>query len=177
MTAEELFLFHGEPDRRYELVDGNLIELPLNGAQHGAVAAEVAGTLYRHLSSERSGHLLGPAGFIIRRSPDTVRAPDLAFVARQRLSDGWLPEGYLAVAPDFVAEVVSPNDTAREVQQRIDDWLQAGASVVMVVYPESKTVFLWRGLNVVERRSGDEEVNLEPAIPGFHCSAAELFPE
>ena len=178
MTAEEFLHFSGEPGKRYELIDGEVIEMSPPGARHGEVAAEILGVMRDYVRPRRLGRVYAAeTRFLVRRSPDWVRSPDVSFVSMDRLPEGRSPEGYLAVAPDFVAEVVSPNDTAREVQQRIDEWLQAGASVVMIVYPESKNVFLWRGLNVVERRSGDEELSLEPAIPGFRCPVAELFPE
>lgn len=178
MTAEELLQFSGEPGKRYELVDGELIEMAPAGAEHGSIAHRISRILGNYVFAHDLGDMYAAeTGFLIRRSPDTLRAPDISFVSKERIPGGHNPEGYLKLAPDFVAEVVSPNDTAREIQQRIDEWLQAGASVVMVVYPESKTVFLWRGLNVVERRSVDEELSLEPTIPGFRCPVAELFPE
>jgi len=176
-TAEDLLAFRGEPGKRYELIDGELTEMAPAGAEHGSIAHRISRILGNYVDGHGLGEMYAAeTGFLILHSPDTVRAPDISFVSSERIPGGHNPKGYLELAPDFVAEVVSPNDTAREVQQRIDDWLRAGTSVVMVVYPESKTVFLWRGLNVVERRSGDEEVSLEPAIPGFRCRVAELFP-
>jgi Uma2 family endonuclease len=76
-----------------------------------------------------------------------------------------------------VVEVVSPNDTAADVQDRVDDWLRAGTVVVWVVYPSSHSVLVWRGLDRVERRSKDDDLDAEPALPGFVCKVRDLFVE
>lgn len=177
MTAEEFLRFAGEPGKRYELIDGGMIEMAPAGAQHGAIAYRIGHLIGNYVFAHSLGELYtAETGFVLRRSPDTIRAPDFAFVSAERLPDGGSPEGYLDLAPDLVVEVISPSDTARSVQRRIDDWLKAEALVVVVVYPEPRTVFLWRGINVVERRTGDEEISLEPALPSFRCKVSDFFP-
>jgi len=79
------------------------------------------------------------------------------------------------LAPDFVVEVVSPNDTARDVEERIDTWLQFGTLVAWALYPP-RTVYIYRGLDRVERRSADDELDAEPTLPGFRCRVSDLFP-
>ena len=77
--------------------------------------------------------------------------------------------------PDFVVEVISPADPAGDFQQRVDDWLDAGAKVLWAVHSPSESVFIWRGRNLVERRSGDEELDAEPVLPGFRWKIGDLF--
>lgn len=76
---------------------------------------------------------------------------------------------------DFVVEVVSPGDTATEVEERIEDWLRAGTRVVWAAYSSLRTVLVWRGLGQAERRSIDDEVDTEPVLPGFRASVRSLF--
>ena len=176
MSAEELLHFQGTPDKRYELVNGKLIELPLAGGQHGALAAEIGSAIYTFVHLHRLGPVFAPGtGFVLHRSPDLVRAPDVAFVTSNRLPVEDVPDGFIELAPDFVVEVVSPSDTANAVQTRIDDWLRAGSAIVWAVYPASHTVFIHRGLDHIERRSGDDELDAEPVLPGFRVRANEIF--
>ena len=129
-TAEEL-LHLPATGRRLELVKGRVYEMPPPGARHGSVAMRIGSLLNTYVL----GNLLGRAfaaetGFILRRNPDTVRAPDASFVAGDRLPEGELPVGYLEMAPDLAVEVVSPSDTAREIQEKVADWLRAGTRLV-----------------------------------------------
>lgn len=178
LTADEFLAFAGAPDKRYELVDGEVIEMSPTGAEHAGIAFQIGFIVAGFVRQHRLGRLYASeGGFIIRRSPDRVRAPDLAFVSHSRLPAGPNPPGYLAVAPDFVVEVVSPGDTAVEVQQRVDDWLRAGTVIVWVVYPSSQAVLIWRGLDRADRRANDQELDAEPVLPGFRCYVRDLFVE
>lgn len=126
MTAEEFESFVGEPGKCWELVDGEVVEMSPPGGVHGEISLE-AGALLRNYVRPRNLGVVYTAetGFILRRDPDLVRAPDVAFVDRNRLPRGRSLEGYVPVAPDVVVEVVSPHDGASDVQSRIDTWLQA----------------------------------------------------
>jgi Uma2 family endonuclease len=178
LTADEFQAFAGSPDRRYELVDGEVVEMSPPGAEHGGISFQVGLIVGNFVRQRHLGRLYASeTGFLIRRSPDRVRATDLAFVASSRLAAGPNPSGYLAIAPDFVAEVVSSGDTALEVQQRVDDWLRAGTAVVWVVYSSSRAVLIWRGLDRADRRANDQELDAEPALPGFRCHVRDLFVE
>lgn len=176
LTAVDLLRLRSDPAKRCELIDGELIEMPPPGARHGRLAFHVGLTLGKFVEGTHLGSMYAAeTGFLIRRNPDRVRGPDVAFVSRERLP-GPSPDGYLELAPDFVVEVVSPSDTATEVNERVEDWLQAGTLVVWTMDASTKTVLIWRGLDRAERRSGDDLVDAEPVLPGFRCTASELFP-
>lgn len=173
-TAEELLKLPN--DKRRELVRGELREMTPAGARHGGVAARLTSRLDRHVEANRLGIVLAAeTGFRTSRDPDTVRAPDVSFVARERIPPEGPPEGYWDLAPDLAAEVVTPNDTAAEVQSKVQMWLEAGVRLVWVVYPDTRSI--------VVHKSPKEAVTLTPpdtltggdVAPGFECLVAEVF--
>lgn len=177
MTAEDLLRFRGDPDKRYELVDGVLIEMSPPGGEHGQIASKSDRLIGNFVDLHELGTTFGAeTGFLVQRSPDRVRAPDFAFASLQRMPSRRAPRGYVPFAPDFVIEIVSPYDTAGEIQERVDDWLRAGTVVVWVMYPSIGAVVIWRGLERADRRAGDDELDAEPALPGFRCNVGDLFP-
>ncbi|MBC8231538.1 Uma2 family endonuclease [bacterium] len=132
MTAEELYWLPYD-EKRQELVKGELREMPPASGRHGIYS----GTLHVYLGYYVLTHKLGrvfsaETGFTIAREPDTVRAPDIVFISQKRLP-ALLPDGYFELVPDLVVEVVSPNDTARKVREKVNDWLDAGVRLVWVV--------------------------------------------
>jgi len=176
LTAEELLRLPGT-GYRYELVKGELIKMPPAGAEHGGVSIKIASRLNVYVEAHKLGAVFAAeTGFWLRRDPDTVRAPDAAFLTQERLSEGRLPKGYFEGAPDLVVEVVSPNDTASEVQAKVEDWLRAGARLVWVVYPESRSVTVFRSWDDVRMLTSADTLTGDPVLPGFTCPVQEPFP-
>src|SRR5256885_5293678 len=124
-TAQDLLRFR-EPGKTAELVRGVLIVREPPGTGHGARAARLTVRVGAFVERHDLGQVYAQdTGFKIERDPDTVRAPDVAFVARQRLAH--IPdEGYAELAPHLVAEIVSPHDPPRRVLGKGRPWLGAG---------------------------------------------------
>ena len=136
----------------------------------------VGALLDAHVRANQSGRVFAAeTGFILRRAPDTVRAPDASFVANDRLPAGELPVGYLELAPDLAVEVASPGDTAREIQEKVADWLQAGTRLVWVIYPATRSATVHRSLDDSEELTGHRSLEGEDVVPGFVCDLSELF--
>lgn len=144
---------------------------------HGSVAMRVGSLLSVHVRANDLGEVFAAeTGFILRRNPDTVRAPDASFIAKDRLPEGELPVGYLEIVPDLAVEVVSPNDTTREVWDKVGDWLRAGTRLVWVIDPASRSVTVYRSMDDFQILSeGDELVGGE-VIPGFTGNLRDQFP-
>src|SRR4051794_32454370 len=112
VTGEELYLM---PDLgRCELVDGRIVPLSPTGRVHGRSAAGLASDLSMYVKANDKGEVLAEVGVYIRRDPDTVRAPDIAFISHERLA-GCKDEGYLDVAPEIIVEILSPANSRREI--------------------------------------------------------------
>lgn len=164
-----------EPCVRYELVEGKLKKMPPTGGPHGDLTTRLAYHLYGHVRLNGLGHVLNDAGFYLRRDPDTVRGPDVAFIRAARVPGGKLPEGYFFGPPDLAVEVVSPGDTAAEVEAKMRDYLTSGVLSVWVVYPDTRTVVVHRPDGTATRYGEDGVLQDEELLPGFSLSLRELF--
>jgi Uma2 family endonuclease len=173
MTAEQLFL---EPDLgRCELLQGELMMMSPSGSMHGRYCAFLAASLWDYVDEHKSGMVFGAeTGFILARNPDTVRAPDVAFVTRERLPDP-LPTGFFPGPPDLAVEVLSPSDRAGEVTAKTRGWLAAGCREVWLVDPETKTVTLHRPDGTIVQLSSSDILESPLLLPGFRKPLAELF--
>jgi len=160
---------------RCELVRGELIMMSPAGANHGQVAMELARRLANHVAEHKLGTVFAAeTGFMIQRNPDTVRAPDVAFVKAQR-SRAIPQRGFFIGAPDLAVEVLSPDDVATEVLAKVQDWINAGCSQVWIVDPKHRTVSVYDRNRPLQSLSDDQEVTGGELLPGFRVRVSELF--
>jgi Uma2 family endonuclease len=174
MTAEELLVLE-VPNKCTELVRGRLLVREPPGFLHGKVALDLAFAIATYARASRLGIVLAAeTGFKIADSPDTVRAPDVAFVAAARVPDP-MPRGYAALAPDLAVEVLSPSDGPGYVLGKVGDWLSSGCRLVWIVDPQKRSARVYRadGSEVFLDASG--ELSGEDVLPGFTCPLAEIF--
>jgi len=173
-TADELLEWY-EPGKRAELVRGQLIVSEPPGARHGSVANRLAFLITKHADAHDLGRVYAAeTGFWIEDAPDTVRAPDVAFVSKARLPNGD-PDGYARFVPDLVVEVLSPSDRAGKVGEKVRDWLAAGVRLVWVVDPRKQSVRVYREDGSETMITGDQTLDAEPVLPGFRCGLDEAF--
>ena len=174
ITAEEL-LYTNAPNKRTELVRGRLIVHEPPGGRHGYVAANLAFRLNQHTDLTGAGAVfVGDVGFTLRRDPDTVRGPDVAFASEHRLPQP-IPNSYLELAPDLVVEVLSPDDRPGEVLTKIGDWLDAGARLVWVIDPERRLARVYRADGTESMRDETGQLLGEDVLPGFSCTLGAIL--
>ncbi len=173
-TAEDLWRLPDDGNL-HELVKGELRTMAPAGFEHGNIGSNLLGLLWQVVRQRSLGHVVGPdTGFVIGRSPDTVRCPDVAFIRAERI-EGALVRGFFPGAPDLAVEVVSPSDTFEAVDEKVNDWLGAGTKLVWVVSPRQRTVTVYRpGTQVSILRAGDR-LSGEDVVPGFECGVGEIF--
>jgi len=175
--VDDLWEISHRTGKRYELVRGELRELTPTGWEHGRISARVARLLDTYASTTRRGIVLGAeAGCVLRKGDAvTVRAPDAAFVALERLEEGRVPERFGEVVPDLVVEVVSPGDTYAEIAEKVNDWLNAGVRLVWVVDPRDRRVSVHKPGEPVRILGEGDTLCGEEVLPGFECAISELF--
>ena len=173
-TAEDLLRFR-EPGKTAELVRGVLVVREPPYTSHGGRAARLTVRIGAFVEREGLGAVFAQdTGFQIERDPDTVRAPDVAFVARDRL--GQIREdGYAAVAPDLVVEILSPSDRPGAVLDKVGQWLSAGVRLAWVIDPTRQQTRVYRADGTVAIIGPDDALDGEDVLPGFRCPLGEIL--
>ena len=174
MTAEEL-LQTEIPGKWTELVRGQLRVSEPPGAVHGLVAGRLIVRVGQHAFVNELGEVFGQdTGFHIASKPDTVRAPDLAFVSSERMPAARV-RGYANIAPDLIVEILSPGDRPADVLEKVADWLRAGVRLAWVVDPDRGTARAHRADGSIALVPKDGSLEGEDVLPGFSCRLADLF--
>ncbi len=174
VTAEELERLPDD-DWRYELVQGRLVRMSPVGLPHGEVAARIVALLYGYVHPRQLGLVVTEVGFKLASNPDTVRAPDVAFIRRNRLVAG-TRRGFWHGPPDLAVEVLSPDDRPRDVQTKVEGYLACGTILVLVVDPDADTVTLYRRLAApVTLTDSHHALEMDDVLPGFRCTVGDVF--
>lgn len=175
VTADELLRLPDDSLRR-ELIEGRVHVIAPAGWEHGRVASTAGRLLSNHVHDSGTGVTsAAETGFILARDPDTVRAPDAAFVTHEHVEAIGRTVKYWPQAPDFAIEVVSPDDSRHEVESKAHDWLRGGAAAVLVLDPRRLTAAVYRAPDQVTLHQVDEEIDLSDAVPGWRVAVADFF--
>jgi Uma2 family endonuclease len=174
-TPEDLLAMPDE--KNYELVDGHLVERKMStlsswvaGELHGEIRNYCRANPYGWAFPEGTGYQCFPD------APAKVRKPDVSFIREERLPASAATEGYSLIAPDLAVEVISPNDAAWEIDEKVAEWLEVGVPLVWVVHPRARAVRIHRASGPVSWLRAEDELSGEEMLPGFRCPVAALFP-
>ena len=175
MTAADLAAL---PDsgRRYELVRGELHEMPPPRYRHGATVGRVCVALTTYVEAHQLGEVLcGDTGFLLERDPDTVRAPDVSFMHIDRIPKGPERDRYLDTPPDLAVEVLSPDDRPGPIAAKVHAYLRAGVRMVWLVDPRGGDVQVFTAEGPPRTYGPIDEVDGDPVLPGFRCPGRDLL--
>lgn len=162
-----------DSDKRYELIRGELIEMPPLSTSHGLIVASLIGALLPFIRANRLGQLMASTGFQLASDPDTVRAPDVAFISRERLMP--LSDSYYPFAPDLAAEVVAPADCVSDLCVKISEYFAEGARQVWVIYPTTRLLYLYTTPKTVRILDVNDTLEGGDLLPNFSLPIRELF--
>jgi Uma2 family endonuclease len=173
-TAEELFEL-GD-DCHYELIRGELVTMAPAGGAHGKVASRIGASLAQFIDQANLGEsYAAETGFIVSRSPDTVLAPDFAFVRNERLAEVDKEAGFCIGAPDLVVEVISPSDSYTKVVEKALTWLASSAAVVFVVDPSARIVTRFDSATDIMTFTKDDVLDAGDVVPGWSMPVSRIF--
>jgi Uma2 family endonuclease len=174
VTAEE---FAGIPDddHRYELVAGRVIRMSPPGSRHAALVTRLAIVIGQHVEAHGLGAILSSGGFKLASNPDTVREPDLAFIARERLPDAGLPDGFWPGPPDLAIEVRSPGDRSSEILAKVREYLGCGVRRVWVVDGKKRTITVHTASSAPITLGVGDSLDAGDVVTGFTCPVRRIF--
>lgn len=175
MALDEFVALPEEDAYRLELFRGSLVREPAPGMRHGHLALRIAVLLRNAAEEDGRGLVLADTGFVLNEEPPTVRVPDVAFVSKERLPEGGIPEGFGDGAPDLAVEVVSPSNSASDLQQKALDYLDAGGRIVWLVDPAKETATVLRSRSDIAILQGNDALEGGDVIPGLRIPLTELF--
>ncbi len=174
MTAEEFALLPG--DGRRELVKGEVIEMTPGAVESARISSRLTIRIGAFVEQHRLGATYtSEPGFVLSRNPDCVRAPDVAFVRKERLPQEPQLEGFFEGAPDLAVEVVSPTDRATDIGAKVGEYLQSGTELVWVVYPKERRVWVYRSLTEASSVGEGGVLTGDPVLPGLAIPVADIF--
>jgi Uma2 family endonuclease len=173
-TAEDLLCLSAQ-EERFELIRGELREMAPPGGEHGLRTHKLARYAGNFIEEQELGvDFAAETGFLIAQNPDTVKAPDWAFLAKERLS-GPIPRKYVPLVPDIVLETRSPNDTAQEVAQKVAEWLEAGVKIVWELDPMAQVLTVHRADREPLALQRSDTLYGEEVLPGFELWLEKIF--
>jgi Uma2 family endonuclease len=180
-TADELYRLPND-GVGYELVKGELKRkgdphtMSPTGFKHGTIVARLTIALGKYTEANELGEVTGAeSGFKLASDPDTVRAPDVGFVHRDRIPAGELTEKFWPGAPDFAVEVTSPSDSSSDMDEKVGDYLSAGVRLIWVVNPKKRTVMVHRPGSEPHTLTESDTLDGLDVVAGFHYRVARLF--
>ncbi len=162
------------PEHHVELIDGKVFETMPPLLEHGFIAGNIYAALREFVKKNELGRVFGEGSFLLKRDPDTVRAPDVCLLDTTALKK-LISSSYYDGPPTLAVEVVSKNDSLRKTREKSDEFLEAGAEAVWIIYPKQLCVFV--------RTPDDPEIKYEigqsipggDILPGFGLPVAEIF--
>ena len=175
LTAEEFFRLYSHKDGRYELVDGEVVEMAPVNEEHGEVAFNINGAFYVYSRRYGIGRGGVETGYRVGQNPDIVRGPDVSFNLRSRREGERPLSGFVPGSPDIAVEVVSPSNTAAEMERKVAEYLAAGSQRVWVAYSSTRSVAVHRADGATIAYTGDDAITDEELLPGFSLPLSEIF--
>ena len=175
LTAEDLLELHSKGIKG-ELIRGVFCETVPTGIDHGEIAANYMMGFGAYVKRRKLGRVFGSdSGIRLERGPDTVREPDVGFISAEKLPLGTRVTSYAEVVPELVVEIASPSDTLREMNDRAHMWLRYGVEMVVVTYPDNRTLDVYRQDGPTITLGEDDTLDGAPVLPGFTLPVREVF--
>jgi Uma2 family endonuclease len=173
LTADELERMPDDDSVRTELDEGELITMPPAGWDHGDRGVNITAILHNFVKKNRLGKVLSAdTGF--RLGNDTVRAPDVAFVRKERV-EALKSKGFAKGAPDLAVEIFSPSDSVRQLMRKVKQYFAAGCHTVWIVYPGRREIHVLEAGGADRLLRVGDTVEAPELLPGFSVSVAEFF--
>ena len=173
LTAEEFDNLDFAEDKRYELDEGELVEMTKPAYIHNRILKNLGFELESYLRKHRVGEFLISEN-LYALSSSVRRAPDAAVILGDRQAE-LKTATVIPIVPEIVVEIISRSETPRQIHRKLRQYFEAGVKEAWVVYPESRTVEIWTGLALPDRELTEGEAIASKLLPEFQLHIADLF--
>jgi Uma2 family endonuclease len=173
-TGEDLWKIVADGSR-YELSRGELVPMTPVGIRHAVVVSKIGRLLGNFVEKNSLGIVGLDGGFYLRRNPDTLRAPDMAFISKERIAREGIPEKFADSPPGLAIEVLSLEDTVTDMQKKVEEYLTGGVPLVWIIDPANQRVTVYRDLQDVKVLTHDQELDGGHVLPGFRIKVGDIF--
>ena len=173
LTADQFLSHFCHLDEHFALVKGVVIEEGMCGELHGCATSNLLWAIGVFARENDVGRVLPSVGFILETDPDTVRGPDVSFVAKERVQR--VGQRYIPGPPDLAVEVVNFNETVAETEAKVRDYLRTGTRRVWVVYPINRTVAIRSSDGRTMTYTLSDVITDEELLPGFSLPLSDIF--
>jgi len=152
------------PEGNYEIIDGEIVEIAPVGFEIGYYKRNIAYFLEKYLKNK--GYVaVGEVGVLISKNPLRIRGADIVYISKERIKEK--PKGILEIAPDLIIEIISPNNTVSEIEEKVEDYLKIGVQKVMLINPQTQKVFIYEnGKREIKMFNFDEEIDFVEGLKG-----------
>jgi Uma2 family endonuclease len=175
VTAEEFWDYCAGSEEDVELVDGRIVIMPPAGPPHGRYDSKLLVPLAGYVEQKALGEVYLNTGFILRQNPDLIRGPDQAFVTAARIKANPEPAtGFWPIAPDLAIEIVSPGNSADDINDKVNDYLEYGVRLIWVIYPRRKQAHVFRPDRLMRVVNSDGKLEGEDVVPGFEVTLSQI---
>lgn len=173
--TDEAFLALSRDGHRYELVDGELVDMGNSGMEHGGIGSFLGGLLAIHVRQQHLGIVCDSStAFTLKNG--NKRSPDVSFVAKQRLKGlKQPPRGFFEGSPDLIIEILSPNNTVEEIHEKIVEYFDNDTQLAWVIHPAERYVLVYHNPEPDQFLRSSDFLDGEAVIPGFSVQVSELF--
>jgi len=175
--TDEEFMALSKDERRYEVVDGELVDMGNSGMEHGGIGSLLGGLLAIHVRQNKLGVVCDSSTAFTLKDGNR-RSPDISFVAKERLKGlKRPPRGFFQGSPDLAVEILSPNNTVEELHEKIVEYFENETRLLWLIHPDEKYVLIYHSAEPDGFRRPQDNLEGEAVVPGFSVSVAELFEE
>ena len=175
LTAED-FDRVSQAGIRQELRAGKLFDTAPLDAGHISAANKIEESLRLYVLSRQLGLVKGiGTGVLLQRNPDTIRAPHIMYVPVSALPEGPGSKKYIETIPEWVCEIITPDDYQCTVFDKTNMWLWHGVLMVVEAYPAERSVLVHRKGVPFETLTGDDALDGGGVLPGFSLPLSEIF--
>lgn len=160
---------------RLELIRGEVVAMPRPTWEHGEIAGNVASMIKQYLKQKPIGRVAVESGVLLEQNPDTVRGPDVSFMSKERMPLGERMDKFAERTPDLCVEIVSPSNTRKGLEEKLEEYFTAGCRVAWVVDPDERSVTVYTEPHEGKVLKGDKVLDGGNVLPGFSCKVSEFF--